>query len=400
MRTALSLGLLTGALALGQGVPAALADSSSASDALPGEQRIGQLEAAFRFTEQMPTGVTVTRDNRRFVSYPRWGDGNAYTVAELKDGRAVPYPDRDFNRPNAKAPAESLISVQSVVAPGDGHLWLLDTGTLPDAGYQASGQLDHGPKLVAIDLDTNRVDRTIVLPDDAALDSTYLNDVRFDFSHGEAGVAYITDSSFTGPGAIIVVDLASGEAWRRLDGHPSTQAEPDFVPVVEGQYMTVTGDNGEQQINRVPADGIALSPDGSTLYYSALSGRHLYSVPTRLLRDRDASAREVEEAVVDHGQKGASDGLAMDNQGRLYATDYEHNAIHRLDTRTGQWQTIAHDPRLLWPDTLSIGPDGGVFVTANQLERQAQYHDGEDQRQRPFVLYRIKADAQPIDARQ
>ncbi|WP_423821972.1 L-dopachrome tautomerase-related protein [Salinisphaera sp. SPP-AMP-43] len=372
--------------------------SEAGQASLAHAQSIGPLTPAFLFHDQMPTGVTVTRDGRRFVSYPRWGDHPAFTVAELKNGREAPYPSPAFNAPDLDQPGQHLISVQSVVAPGDGHLWLLDTGTLPGTGYPKSGQLANGPKLVAVELATNQVDRTIVLPDSAALQSTYLNDVRIDTSKGKAGVAYITDSSFTGPGAIIVVDLASGDAWRQLSGASSTQATPGFRPIVEGRYMMQDNGQGQASVPAIPADGIALSPDGTTLYYSPLSSRRLYRVPTTLLRNRDVSEDKLEAAVETVGEKGASDGLLMDDQGRLYATDYEHNAIHIFDTDTGRWSTLAHDPRLLWPDTLSIGPEGDLYVTANQLHRQPQYRSGHDERHKPYVLFRIAAEAEPIPA--
>ena len=60
------------------------------------------------------------------------------------------------------------------------------------------------------------------------LPTTYLNDVRFDFRVGKAGYAYITDSSSRGPGAIIVVDLSNGNAFRRLNGANSTSPDPYF----------------------------------------------------------------------------------------------------------------------------------------------------------------------------
>ena len=66
--------------------------------------------------------------------------------------------------------------------------------------------------------------REFLFPTDVALPTTYLNDVRFDLRRGEAGTAFITDSSDQGPNGIIVVDLATGESWRRLHEHPSTKA--------------------------------------------------------------------------------------------------------------------------------------------------------------------------------
>ncbi|MEH2311019.1 hypothetical protein [Nostoc sp.] len=35
-------------------------------------------------------------------------------------------------------------------------------------------------------------------------------------------------------------------------------------------------------------------------------------------------------------------------------------------------------------------------VTANQLHRQAKYQNGIDLRQKPYTLFRIRIDAQPV----
>lgn len=87
-------------------------------------------------------------------------------------------------------------------------------------------------------------------------------------------------------------------------------------------------------------------------------------------------------AVQDLGEKGASDGLEADAKGAVYAGDYEHNSI-RKRLPDGTWQTVAHDPRMLWPDTLSIGPDGYLYFIVNQLHRQANFNAGHDKRENP-----------------
>ncbi len=84
---------------------------------------------------------------------------------------------------------------------------------------------------------------------------------------------------------------------------------------------------------RVASDGIALSADGDTIYYSPLSSRHLYSVPAALLRDRWIPEEKLAAAVSDLGEKGASDGLEADDKGRIYAGDYEHDSIRRPPAR-------------------------------------------------------------------
>ena len=57
---------------------------------------------------------------------------------------------------------------------------------------------------------------------------------------------------------------------------------------------------------------------------------------------------------------------------------------------------MASDPRLLWPDTLSLAADGYLYVTANQLHRQARYNKGNDLRQKPYTLFRVRTDARPV----
>ncbi len=233
-----------------------------------------------------------------------------------------------------------------------------------------------------------------------ALPTTYLNDVRFDLRKGEAGVAYLTDSSDQGPNALIVVDLATGQAWRRLHDHPSTKAvePPDFLPVVEGAVFMERPADGPAEPVRMGADGIAIAADGSRIYYCPLASRRWYSVDADALADRSVSDADVAATVVDEGDKGgAADGLETDDQGRLYLTNGEHNAILRR-LPDGTFETLVHDPRLLWPDTMSVA-DGYVYVTANQLYRQAKYQRGEDLRRYPYSLFRVAIDAGPVRLR-
>ncbi|ENA29276.1 MULTISPECIES: L-dopachrome tautomerase-related protein [Pseudomonas] len=360
---------------------------------LPHETSIGQLEPVFAFYDAMPTGVTVSEQGRLFVNFPQWGDNAPFSVGEIRDGKVVPYPDQAINTPDQKAPAKHFISVQSVVADGQGRLWVLDT-----AAPKFSAPQPGGAKLVAIDLKSNKVVKTLVFPANVILPSTYVNDMRFDFRSGKEGTVYVTDSSVSGPGAIIVMDIATGKATRRLDGDISTSADKRFIPTVEGEAMLARGADGTAKPFGVASDGIALSPDGQTLYFSPLSSRHLYAVPTRLLRDEHVTEAQLSAAVLDMGEKGASDGLEADANGAVYASDYEHNGI-RKRLADGTWQTIVHDPRAIWPDTLSIGPDGYLYFTANQLNRQAGFHGGKDLRTKPYSLFRVKINAAPAPTR-
>lgn len=351
---------------------------------------LGVLEVVAEFYGPMPVGVTVSHQGRVFVCFPRWGDPVDFTVAELRDGHTLPYPDAAANLLDPDAPAESLISVQSVVVDPDDRLWALDTGRPRGQPIPAGGQ-----KLVGIDLARDEVVRTIVFPGDGALPTTYLNDVRFDLRRGAAGMAFITDSSTEGPNGIIVVDLHSGRSWRRLHDHPSTKAEWAFLPIVEGEPLMTRPREGPPTPLRTGSDGIAISADGKRLYYCPLASRRLYSVSVDALADERLSDTQVAETVLDHGEKGASDGLESDDRGRIYATNYEHSAILRRNP-DGTHDTLVQDARLLWPDTLSVSMDRHLYVIANQLHRQPGYHHGEDLRRKPYHLFRMPIDAGPV----
>lgn len=390
LKTAVALSV---ALAVGNVAAATHSSSPLAFEQLAQDRAIGKPEVVATFNGAMPTGVTVTREGRIFVNFPRWGDDVPFTVAEVKDNRLVPYPNAAVNRADSAEPGSHLLSVQSVVADGQGRVWILDTAA-PGFSQPVAG----GAKLVAVNLKTNQIEKTVIFPAEAIRPATYVNDMRFDFRIGKAGVAYVTDSSLSGTGAIIVIDLESGKAVRRLEGDRSTSPEPGFSPVVEGETLLQRHADGTTAPFSVASDGIALSPDGKTLYFSPLSGRHLYAVPTALLRDPQVTEAQLSAAVKDLGEKGASDGLESDASGAVYAGDYERNAIRKLSV-DGQWTTLAHGPEILWPDTLSVGPDGYLYFTVNQLNRQPGFHGGKDLRQKPYALLRVKINASPAPTR-
>ncbi len=360
---------------------------------LPTIEMAGTLEPVAHFNDAMPTGVTVSQQGRIFVNFPKWGDNVEYSVAEIRNGEAVPYPSAEFNRDEPDAPVASLVSVQSVVVDPIDRLWILDTGSPMFQPTQYGG-----PKLVCIDLATDRVVKTILFPQDVALATTYLNDIRFDLRRGSEGMAFITDSADKGANGIIVVDLASGESWRKLHDHPSTKAESlhDFLPIVEGKPLMERQADGSTKPMTMGADGIAISADGSRLYYCPLMSRKLYSVSIDCLCDRDMDEDTVVASVINEGDKGGgADGLESDAAGYIYVTNYEHQAILRR-TPQGMWETVVHDSRLMWTDTMSIASDGYLYIIANQLHRQPKYQLGRDLRIKPYTLFRIRIDAQPI----
>lgn len=379
---------------------------------------IGHLETVATFDGPMPTGVTVSRTNRIFVNFPRWGDDVPFTVAEVVHGKAVAYPDASVNDWPGRTSADPtqykdqsqnenhFVSVQSVVVDPANRLWVLDTGS-----PMLKNALPGGPKMVAIDLATNKIIKRILLPSSVAGPTSYMNDVRFDLrigspagTDGIRGIAYITDSSEKGPTGFVIVDLATGEAWRKLDNTASVKPEPGFVMFAEGRPLYKTEPGQPVKPGTFANDSLAISADGRTLFYCPVSATKLYSIPTAALRDRNLSADATVAQVSLVTGKESSDGLESDAEGNVYSTAPASGSILKIGPNPHfangvEVTTLVHDPRLLWPDTMSLSDDGYLYVTANQLFNQPSMHNGKDLRQKPYVLFRIKVDAQPIRLR-
>jgi len=329
------------------------------------EGRCGIARVA-RFDHQV-TGVTVSEDKRIFVNFPRWTEDAPVSVAELlEDGSVKPYPDDEWNAwRNAKkdeiSPEDHWVCVQSVVADGRGSLWVLDPAA-PAQSHVVSG----GPKLVQIDLASDKVVRSIAFGEDTAPQGSYLNDVRFapDGKH-----AYITDSGVKG--ALLVVELASGRAVRVLDGDPSTQMKKGLDVKADGEVLRRPDGRGVE----FSADGIELSGDGAWLYWQAIKGDTLYRIATSVLLGAGMRGEDVSGSVEPYGRNGVNDGLLiLRGSERMLLTAVEDNAIKMRDLAQGPdtpLTTLVQDARLRWPDTFSQGPDGAVYVTTSHIQDSA-----------------------------
>lgn len=298
---------------------------------LPIENYFGKLELVYEFYGTMPTGVSVSETGRIFICFPKWGDDVKFTVAEIVEDKLQPYPNLQTNLVNPENITMTFISVQSVVADGRGTLWILDT-----AAPNFSEPIKGGAKLVAVDLITNTIRRVYTFTEDVVLPTTYLNDVRFDFRVGNAGYAYITDSSSKGPGAIIVVDLENGNAFRRLNGANSTSPSL-FLPKVEGKILMNRNKDGSTSPFRLASDSLAISPDGKILFFAALTSRHLFSISTEALRDRNIPNMDLPYHVEYWGEKGASDGMITDAKGAVYA-EIMRTIVFERYCRMAQWK--------------------------------------------------------------
>ncbi|MDM9644814.1 L-dopachrome tautomerase-related protein [Rhizobium sp. S163] len=323
-----------------------------------------RLEKVATFDHQV-TGVTVSEDGRIFVNFPRWTEDVPVSVAELmKDGSIKPFPDDEWNAwRNAKmaemSPKDHFVAVQSVVADGRGSLWVVDP-----AAPNSEKTVKDGPKLVQIDLKSNKIARVYPFTPDVAGPASYLNDFRI---APDGTFAYFTDSG--SPGGLVVLDLKSGKAWRVLSDDPSTQFEKGVVVHTDGKPLR-RPDGRQPQFN---ADGIALTKDGKTLYWQALTGKTMYRVATEALQKapEDPAAVKAEKFA----ETEPSDGLWIDDQNRIYLSTMQNNGVKILG-QDGKVTPILEDSRLRWPDTFAQGPDGAIYITASHIQDSPWFNQG------------------------
>jgi len=340
------------------------------------------------FKKACLTGVKVDRQGAVYVSVPRWLDPRVPSTLNKvveRDGKAVlePFPSWEAN---SLADPAALRSVLGFEIDSRNRMWILDMGwTAADKAAPAGGQ-----KLVVIDLDTGRELRRFALDGVADAKGSFLNDLAIDEVNE---VAYLTDSGVRGapdnPTAIIVYDYRSGTARRVLDRDASTRNDPARPLVVQGAPV-FPGNPLQVGIN-----GVALSPDGQTLYWNVTTGDGVYAAPTAILRDPAAPPASVAAAVrgpMRHG--GGADGMSIDDRGRLYVTNLTLGRLELMDPATGATSTVAEGPGWNWLDTVGWDRQGRLLVSTNHLNQvfggTAQFDDPADP---VFRIWRIQTDA-------
>ena len=352
---------------------------------------IGNLEPVASLTGDQPAGVAVSDSGRLFVTFPRHDGNVAFTVAEIKNGQPVAYPSEDLSHAALDRPSETLFSVQTLQIDASGHLWMLDTGTLQFGEPPLAG----APKLVETDLASNRLIRTVVLPQEALVPNSALKDFRLDFHRGQAGIVFITDSAPNSEG-LIVLDLGSGHAKRRLTSIAAVSARGGHTPII-GYEPLVEMKKGMLKPWLVGLNGLELSADCKTLYFSAFTGRRLYSIPTDDLSNPVVDDAKVNGEVSEMADIGMAGHFSLDANGDLYFMDMEQNAIYER-THDGRIHAVVVDPRLIWPDTMAIGSDKYLYLTTSQHDLRPEFHDGKELRHPPYGLYRVFIGAMPVRA--
>lgn len=331
------------------------------------EWQFSDAETARAFEEEaywkgaMPAGFKVDRDGNHYLSVPRWAPGIPATVNKVVsvNGKALlePYPSWEMNQRGNVAALQSVLGWEIDEL---NRAWFLDQGHIEGAPCEDGAQ-----KLVCWDIDSNELIKSIPIPTGIAdYTASFLNDLVVDNANG---FVYIADSGiFTDPlqGGLIVYDMTNDRLRRVLHQHASTQDVPGYWFEIDGQKVW------PDQPMRTGADGIALSADRRTLYWCALTARHLYSIETSLLRDFSTDHETLAAAVVDHGDKGTNtDGLGADNHGLIYYSMLEGKGIGVFDPGSGEYSALLTDDRMIWVDGMTFDNRGCLLFNSNRLHQ-------------------------------
>jgi len=319
---------------------------------------------------QAPGNIAVTPEGRLLVSNHALFRPQVPVIEVLPDGSVRPFPNEEW----AKKPDAEGIGFNGVLgiqAGEDGIVWMLDNGR-------------RGSRLVAWDTHEDVLHKVIELGGPARAKGSFFNDIAVDPVRGSI---FISDASAKNA-AIVVVDAESGQARRVLERHASVMAEP--IPVVIGD-RSLSVDRDGKAVARTGVDGITIDPASEWVYYGASQSLDLWRVRAADLVDRTLTDTELAARIERYGERPVCDGITIDGAGNVYITDLGNYAIGVVDA-SGEYRVLFRDEeRLSWPDGMSFGPDGYVYLVANQLHLSPPFNRGVNLSSQPFYLLRFRA---------
>lgn len=336
-------------------------------------------------------GVKVDSTGTMYVSTARWnGPEVPATLSKLvqKDGKwkLQPFPSKELNRIDNPMGLKAVLGFE---IDRNDVMWILDQGHVAGAP-NAPGDA----KLIAWDLKTNKELQRYVFSDlEADPKCSFLNDVVID---NDSGFAYITDSGiFCDPlkGGLIIYDTNAKKARRILTADSYTNDEA-YTFQIHGRNVTKTGPM------RTGADGIALSGDKRTLYWSNLTGNRLLSLPTNLLRDFSTPEATIRSVVkLEKTLPSNMDGMTSDRDNNLIMTALTLNGLTLWDRESNEVKPYYINDDVSWADTVAWGPNGSLYFVSNHLHLFVDNDMNFDNPAVPnFRIYKLETGRKPYTA--
>ena len=347
---------------------------------------MSSIAATIYATTETPLGNgAFTADGRLVVSHhPMYATPHRVSIFDT-DGSLSPYPNLDWNTPTADVNTW-LDAVLGLHDDGQGRIWLADMGTRSDIP----------PKFVVWDTVADALWRVIPIPPAALTRFSEPNDFVVDTAHGKV---YIADEGAGRGGdgsraALIVLDLGSGEATRRLEGYDGIRAEAAPL-LIGGRPVEHNNPDGSRTPMHVGVDGIAMDARGEWLYLSPLNGRSLWRLRVADLIDPELDDAALAARLERYAKKPNSGGMCIDADDNLYLTVIESNAIGRIAAADRSYDAPVVRDDMFWPDGLMWGPDGALYVVATQLPHSPALARPDERPTLPFKVFRFETGSPP-----
>lgn len=177
-----------------------------------------------------------------------------------------------------------------------------------------------------------------------------------------------------------------------MEGSSFTKPE-DINMVIDQRIITNQG-----KPVRIGVNPITVDPSNKWLYFAPMSGRSLYRIRTRDLRDLSLSNTELAQRVERYGDKPISDGITIDRAGNVYITSIAEDAIG-VTRADGSYQMLYQREDLSWPDGFAVGPDNYIYATINELHRSPVLNRGKNSTKGEFKIVRFKALVETVTGR-
>lgn len=317
---------------------AASSEKKRKSDRLEQEQAV--LSCLVESEYQM-TGLAVTESGRIFVSFPHWGaNPTDFSLGEVKDGTIYPLL-QEIN-------FASLRRLNYVMTAAGPRLFALDEGRA-DAGFDEG----KGPRIFAIDVsgEVPVVERVYPIAGASLAVGSLLSDIRVDSLTNKA---FISD---TGAAAILVLDLATGESYRALEKAAELRKNIQMIYFPGGVYNKLTD-----------VCALELSEKNSRLFFSAMGGDIIYSVPVTALLDKNLTADARRKSIKSETLYGAPCSGMVRRDTWLIMGDLPDLGIWEFDfqeeVNKGRLFDVGIDVK--WADSFAVDGVNDLYFTESQ----------------------------------
>ena len=154
--------------------------------------------------------------------------------------------------------------------------------------------------------------------------------------------------------------------------------------------MRKTGKGGSTLPMHVGCDGIMLDHRSEWLHYGPASSGASYRVRVADLLDQGLPDAELAARVERYASRPNAGGYAIDAEDNLYMTEIGGRAIGVIPAADRTYRRLAEHPEMFWPDGLTWGPDGMLYVAVSQLPLAAPLNGGTRGDQQPHLLMRMR----------